>query len=216
MKLSKDLKRESGRGTRQLYEFPQPNAPMLVREYLFTTLEGNRCCLLRWFMRDDIPVDSMTYVLVQLDARGDEVDTVELTHTALELPHIVGGQLFTPLWAIPVEPSCVSVRVYLKTVVSGAYVYHITPQDVRIDYEPPEENWTYNRKWERRDRVSDKKPLRVTSKRKGRMGGLGISAFLIVLLLCLVICFPYLKAMGIPQAILNFVSGIFQNLFRRG
>ncbi len=207
--LNRDILR--GRAVRRLYDFPQPNAPISVKEYLMAMVDGERCCLLRWALQDNITIDKMTYNLVQLDLHGDELETVEVTHLGHELPPTQGCRVFTPAWGVPLSPQCVSVRVRLTEVVSGAYTYHVSPNGLTVDY-AVDEAWRYDPRAAKKDKLTAKVPFRIRSKVGNRVRGVWPFALLMVLVLIVVLSAPYLVVVidfeRLREIITDFINRI--------
>jgi hypothetical protein len=67
-----------------------------------------------------------------------------------------------------VDGGCVDIRVKLLEVRSGAYVYRVENGAVITDYEAPE-SWRYDPRAGDRERLTEEMPLRVRSKRAGKV-----------------------------------------------
>ncbi len=199
------------RSVRRDYEFPQPDAPVAVREYLLTTTDEGRLCLLRFALREDIPIDCLEFSIVELDADGGDLASVERTLAGDELPPMRPGELFTPPWAFPVSARCAAVRVLLHAVSSGDYRYRVTPTGISVDY-AAEEAWVYDPRAERSAQAEE--PLHVRSLLGQRTRGLWPVAVAALLLLALIIASPYLEraATTVGDAIGAFLERILSSL----
>ena len=173
------------------YTLPQPAGLLAVREYLLTDVEGERLLILRWVRETEVPVDAMTYEIVMLDAVGAELGRRTATHLAADIPPAEIGAVFTLKRGIPVDEGCRNIRIRITEVRSGSYVYRTSGSTVVTDY-IPEEPWSYDPNAGNREKLTDRIPLRVRSKRMGRVHHLWPVALLIALLLAAVITLPAL------------------------
>ncbi len=210
MKDVLDLNRDilSGRAVRRQYDLPQAPAPLRVREYLMATVDGRRCCLLRWFLSENIPIDSMTFTFIQLGTVGEELESSEVTYTRAELPAVKGGETFIPAWGIPVTSHCVSVQIRLLRVVSGSYTYHIGGDEPVVDYRA-DEQWVYAPRAISKEKLTDRIPLRIRSKTGGRVRLLWPVPFLAVICMGITISLPYLLRLIPVEEIRDILSALF-------
>lgn len=176
---------------RGLYAHPQPAGLCAVREYLLADMEEGRILLLRWVKETEYPIDEMTFEVTMLDAVGGELGTVTVTHRGDDIPSVETGHVFTPERGIPVDGGCTDVRVRLSEVRSDSYVYRIENGAVTVDYEAPE-SWRYAPRAGEREGLTDAAPLRVRSKRAGKVRFLWPAALLAVILLIYAVVRPYL------------------------
>ncbi len=195
---------------RKLYEFAQPAAPVAVREYILTTLDGQRCCLLHWILRESIALDCLSFSVVQLGENGEELETTEVTHSKEELPPAGEDRMFAPAWGIPVDDRCSAVRVQLHEVVSGPYVYRPTSSGVLVEY-VTDTSWVYDKKALAKARLKPRIPMRVVSKLGWRTGGVWPIVFLALLVIAFVISYPYLiRIFPLESMIANAKSAVIQ------
>ncbi len=176
---------------RSLYAHPQPAGLCAVREYLLTQTDDTRILLLRWVKEGDFAVDTMTFEVTMLDAIGGELGRKTVTWREGDIPAAEAGQIFTPERGIPVDGSCMDVRVRLLEVTSGAYVYRVENNTVTVDY-IPEEPWRYDAHGGEKQDLTEEHPLRVRSKRAGKVRHLWPIALLAVLFLAYTVIRPYL------------------------
>lgn len=174
------------------YLLPQPEGLLRVKDLLFAEADGGRCVLLRWIMEADFPVDAMTFEVSQLDAADECMETVTLAYGREELADLRKGDLLIPSAGIPVDSRCAAVRVQVVEVASGRYIYRVKGTRVEAGYRPPE-YWSYDKKPGRSDDLSDKIPLRVASKGRGRARFVRPAAVLAVILLLFLILYPYVR-----------------------
>ncbi len=204
-----------GRSIRRMYEFAQPEAPVTVTEYLLTTLDGRRCCLLRWLLREEIRIDRLTFSLAQLDEYGNELDASEMTYSHEELPPMSVGMHFVPEWAVPIRAQCVSVRVHLHEIVSkaeiGSYLYRVTPFGVTVDY-TADHAWIYDPKAAKKDKLKKRESHRATSKLGRRLPGIWLMALLSLIVVALMICRPYLARIIRWDLVGQFFDEIFRTV----
>lgn len=179
------------------YTLPQPSGLLSVREYLLTDME-ERILLLRWVKEMEFPVDSMSYEITMLDAVGAELGRRTVTHTASDIPVIEPGVVFTLKRGIPVDEGCMNVRIRVTEVRSGAYVYRVSGHTVTADY-ISEEPWRYDPKAGSGERLTDRNPLFVRSKRTKKVHFLWPAAFLAALLIIVSIILPVMAKMIAEQ-----------------
>ncbi len=189
----------------ETYHRPQPEGLVAVREFLFTEAEGERVVLLRWALEAEFSVERFSFTLEQMDAAGESLGLVTVTHGGKDIPPLHTGDVFTPPCGIPVDRRCVDIRVTLTEAVSGPYVYRPrggSSRSRRIEpaFEPsfePAMPWHYDAEGGKREGLSDEVCLAVESKR-GRVmrpgvKALGVLAVLASLILLVwVILSPYL------------------------
>ncbi len=177
---------------RGLYTQPQPDAPVAVREYLLCDVEGVHSLLLRWLKCTDLPVDSMTFEVIELDGDGEELGRSRVTHLGTDLPPMQTGKLFTPDRAIPVDGRCRDIRIRLLEITSGYYVYRMVQGNLTVDYDAPEA-WTYDAAAGEREGLSDTVPLQVRSKWRLAPPKIGLLVAAVLVLLVLLITYPYIS-----------------------
>jgi hypothetical protein len=176
---------------RSLYAHPQPAGLCAVREYLLTRAEDTRVLLLRWIKEGDFTIDTMTFEVTMLDAIGVELGRKTVTWLDGDIPAAEVGHIFTPERGIPVDGSCMDIRIRLLEVTSGAYVYRVENNTVTVDY-IPEEPWKYDAHGGEKQGLNEEHPLRVRSKRAGKVRHLWPIALLAVLFLAYTVVRPYL------------------------
>ncbi len=196
---------------RRMYDLPQPAFPVALREYLLTSLDETRCCLLQWILQEDIAVDLMRYDLIQINEGGEEIETVEVVLRKEELPEMTVGTLFAPQWATPVSPRCVAIRVIMHEISSGNYLYRVSGDGVQVEYSASTA-WVYDKKAGKKDKLKRKATFRADSKLGKRVRGIWPIAFLSMVVVGVVVSVPYLKRVInwelIGRAIAKFISDI--------
>lgn len=165
-----------------LYAHPQSAGLCALREYLLTDSEAGRILLLRWVKEGDFGIDSMTFEVTMLDAIGNNLGQVTVTQKDGDIPPVEAGHIFTPDRGIPVDGGCVDIRVRLLEVRSGAYVYRVENGAVITDYDAPEP-WRYDPCAGEGEQLTEENPLRVRSKRAGKVRFLWPAALLTMLAL---------------------------------
>ncbi len=199
---------------RRVYEAYQPDAPVAVREYILTEHSGERCCLMSWILKADIAVDRFCFSILPIDENGMEGDAIEIAYSRDDLPPLSCGQSFTPPWAIPVPAYCTAIRVCLHEVASGDYLYRVTPAGVIMEYNAPIA-WVYDRKAARRDGLGRRESLRVASKLGRPVRGLWPVALLALLVVAIVISWPYLARILPLDAVRNFLLQPIRQLLEK-
>lgn len=177
---------------RELYALPQPAGLVAVREYLLTEVDGCRVLILRWIKEAEFAIDSMTFEVTMLDAVGGELGRVTVTHLASDIPPAETGHILTPDRGISVDGGCMDIRVRLTEVRSGSYIYRPEGAGVTVDY-TAEEPWRYDAHAGEHEGLTDSHPLRVRSKRSGKVRFLWPVALLTVLLIAGFVLYPYLS-----------------------
>ncbi len=193
---------ECGFALRVEYTGPDQNMPVSVKEYMLYEAPreseeyraGERFCLVRLCRRDDMRIDAVTLTLTMLDAAGVELGRRDVTFRDSDLPPAAPGELFTPEGAIPVEGRCAEVLVDIREVASGDYRYRLRRGEVVLDYCPPMP-WRYHAGSGAGAGLSDTVPLRVRSKRAGKVGWLWPIAFLSLLLLLVFLLLPPIRVL---------------------
>ena len=165
-----------------LYAYPQPAGLCAVREYLLTDLENQRILLLRWVKEGDFALDAMTFEVTMLDAIGGNLGTITVTRRDTDIPRVETGHIFTADVGIPVDGSCVDIRIRLTEVRSGSYVYRIEKGNVTVSYEA-DEPWHYDPRAGQGEGLTEENGVRVRSKRAGKIRHLWPIALLTMLLL---------------------------------
>lgn len=186
-----EFERAAESSFKEVYAHPQPEGLLRVQDFLFAHHEGKRYVLLRWNPEADFKVDRFTFELQQLDPVGECLATETVTYRGMDLSALRPGEPFVPAHGIAVRDKCTDIRVQLTEVVSGEYVYRVKGTRVVVAYDSPTP-WQYDPRSGRKEGLSDKVSLCVGSKRHGKVGFGWLMALLSVLLLILVIIFPYL------------------------
>ncbi len=176
---------------REDYRYPQPEGLVALRDLLYTNRDGCRYVLLRWGMEADFKVDRFTFELTQLDFAEECLETITVTYQGMDIPSVQRGECFVAPRGIVLREKCADIRVRLVEVVSSNYVYRVKGMRVDVEYLTPVP-WEYDERGGRGDKLSDKIPLRVHSKRRGRVGFRWPAVFLSVVLLLLVMLLPIL------------------------
>ena len=164
------------------YTLPQPSGLLAVKEYLLTDVEEDRLLLLRWVRELEYFVDSLTYEIIMLDSVGAELGRKVVTHVAADIPFAEVGEVFALKRGIPVAVDCMSVRIRVTEVKSGAYVYRVVGEAVCMDY-VSQEPWKLDSKAGKKEKLTDRNPLLVRSKRTEKVSFLWPAAVLAVLIL---------------------------------
>lgn len=176
---------------REPYLLPQPEGLVSLRDFLFTTAEGQRCVLLRWNLDAEFPVEAFTVKIEELDPVGEVLETVTVVYRGEDIPDIRRGESFTPERGVAVHGRCTDIRICLTELRSEGYVYTVSKGRIVQDF-CPEEKWLYREQGGSEDGLSDEISLRVISKAGLRPRHLWPAALLSLLLLILFIIYPCL------------------------
>lgn len=182
-----------GAAIHSLYAHPQPAGLCALREYLLTDTEEGRLLLTRWVKEADFPVDAMTFDITMLDAVGCEMGRTTVVLRDSDIPQVEMGHIFTPELGIPVADGCMDIRIRLREITSGAYVYRVAGNTVTTDYRPAEP-WRYDPHAGEAEKLTEAKGVRVRSKSSGKVRHLWPVALLTLLLLIYVIAKPFWDA----------------------
>ncbi|MBQ3508386.1 MAG: hypothetical protein IJA91_07555 [Clostridia bacterium] len=193
MMKSMDYEWTSDTPYRKDYLYPQPEGLVSVRDILYTNRDGCRYVLLRWGMDADFQVDRFTFELTQLDFAEECLETVTVTYQGVDIPTVRQRECFVVPRGIALQEKCADIRVRLIELVSGKYIYRVKGMRVEVDYLVPMP-WKYDERGGKDVKLSDKIPLRVYSKRRGRVGFrwpvVGLSVVLLILIMLLPVLFP--------------------------
>jgi hypothetical protein len=101
------------------YTYAQPSGFLTVKQYIFTSMGGKRCLVLRFSNDADYKMDTVELTLTQMDAYGNVLAT---TPARLGI-FLAAGKTAAIDRGIPVEERCVDFKVHIDSVRSGDYVY---------------------------------------------------------------------------------------------
>ncbi len=200
------------------YDYPQPEGLLAVREYLLTTMENERLCLLRWIKEVDCELDRMQFELIQVDSNGAELarDLYKLDKD--DIPAVEAGTLFSLPRALPIDARCASVRVRLLQVNSGAFTYRVQNNLVTVSY-TVSEAWERDKKEEKRSKKKKKKRDALTNERTvvpiriKKIRFLRLAAFLTVILMAVAILDTYLDRVIPKEEIKAAIRETIEDLF---
>ena len=191
-----------GGALHSLYAYPQPAGLCALREYLLVERNADglgeplkdvpegRLLFLRFLKECDFTVDSMTFDITMLDAVGSEMGQITVTLRDSDIPQAETGHVFTPDVGIPVAGGCMDIRIRMREVTSGDYVYRAEGMTVTVDYLPPEP-WRYDPRAGAAEGLTETHSLRVRSKRSGKVRHLWPVALLTALLMVYFIARPF-------------------------
>ncbi len=122
------------------YELMQPDAPILLQDYILTDNASGKYCLLRWIKNFEYSITSIKLELTELDDSAMTCSVRCITFTEADLTQVNLGETFVPKSGIAVDPKCVSIRVKLIELQSDAYIYRLENEKIVIDYQitPPQ------------------------------------------------------------------------------
>ena len=115
------------------YTYAQPSGFLSVKQYIFTSINGQKCLILRFSNDADYKMDTVDLTITQMDAHGNVLAT---TPVRLGI-FLVAGKTAAIDRGIPVEERCVDFRVRIETVRSGDYVYRERGGIIVADYDAP-------------------------------------------------------------------------------
>ena len=196
-----------GGALHSLYAQPQPAGLCALREYLLveglperlseqiTDAPEGRLLFLRFAKECDFPVDSMTFDVTMLDAVGSEMGRLSVTLRDSDIPQAEMGHVFTPDVGIPVAEGCMDIRIRMREVTSGDYVYRVEGMTVTVEYRPAEP-WLYDPAAGKAEDLTEAHSLRVRSKMSGKVRHLWPMALLTTLLMVYLIARPFWDALA--------------------
>ncbi len=121
-----------------IYQYPQMNDFISVRNYIFTWHKEKRCLLLRFINNFDQEINELEFTITQLDVHGKVIKSVPVKHKKLT---IMPGALYTPGRAILVEDGCADFKISFDKVRSGEYTYRVVEQQLVAYYPHPEKKF---------------------------------------------------------------------------
>ncbi len=204
---------------RRSYDFPQPEFPIGVKEYLLTTVSEQRCCVIRWINRLEHGMDSMTFELVELDIDGNELGDTVYTLDKGSITQVPTEDTFATNRVFPIDSKCAYVKVLFKNVVSGDYTYRMEPDGMEVDYRLEDNYWKYEEEHPRKPKPMRKtrkkhykyqkkfKKRRVVSKRGMRVRLLRLFMIFTLLLILIVIISPLLAKINFAP--INWIGKYF-------
>ncbi len=118
----------------RVYDLPQPEGPLAVKDYLLGTVEGERCCILRFIKKLDVLVTRITFEIIQLNAGGAEIGRTPYTLVSSGSHQEGVGETFAPNCAMPIDDACTAIKIKIVEVISGSYVYTAHNKNMCVDY----------------------------------------------------------------------------------
>ena len=113
------------------YTYAQPGGFLTVKQYIFTTVGGKKCLVLRFSNDADYKMDTAELTLTQMDARGNVLATTPVRLSIF----LAAGKTAAIDRGIPVDERCVDFRVRVESVRSGDYVYRERSGIIVVDHE---------------------------------------------------------------------------------
>ena len=113
------------------YTYAQPSGFLTVKQYIFTSVGGKKCLVLRFSNDADYKMDTVELPLPQLDAHGNVLATTPVRFGIF----LAEGKTAAIDRGIPVEERCVDFKVRIESVRSGDYVYRERGGVIVVDHE---------------------------------------------------------------------------------
>ena len=125
-----------------IYQYPQMNGFISVRNYIFTWQNDQRCLLLRFVNNFDQVINELEFTITQLDVHGKTIKNTTVCHKKL---NVAQGALYTPSKAILVEDGCADFKISFDRVCSGDYTYRVCDDTLVAYYPHPEKSFLNNK-----------------------------------------------------------------------
>ena len=117
------------------YKYAQINDFITVKNYIYLRQNEKKCLLLRFANDSDFTVDSLEFVLIQLDSNGKVISKNNVIYNDMKLK---SGEMYVENSAILVDEYCSDFKVVILRVLSGEYVYTLKNGRVIVNYSLPE------------------------------------------------------------------------------
>ena len=115
-----------------IYQYSQIGNFISVKNYIFLRRNEKKCLLIRFSNDLNYAVNSMSYILVQMDAAGKTLAKTRMKHEALDFQP--GSEYITTQF-ITVDEYCTDFKVVFSEVTSGKYRYRVRDKMVAVYYD---------------------------------------------------------------------------------
>lgn len=144
------------------YRYAQISDFISVKNYIYLRQNGKKCLLLRFSNDSDFSVDSMSFALIQLDAKGGVISQSNVNYEKMKLK---SGATYVSDSALAVDEYCSDFKIVILQVRSGEYIYTVKDGRVIVNYSLPERELL-----DKKDSRKKKKP-RIKVKRAFKSHG---------------------------------------------
>lgn len=114
-----------------IYQYSQIGNFVSVKNYIFIRKDEKKQLLLRFSNDFDYVVNSMTYVVVQIDAAGKVIARKKITHKDMEL---YPGGMYVTEQPIDVDEYCSDFKIEFSEVISESYRYEVHSDMIAVHY----------------------------------------------------------------------------------
>lgn len=159
-----------------LYQYSQIDRFISVKNYMFVRTDNRKCLMLRFSNDSDYLVDSMDFVIVQMDSNGTVIGRTPVSYKALSF---AAGTTYTPNEGIVVDEYCNKFKIQFACVTSGNYKYLVKDGKISVQYEKADKDLPSNPSRRHRIYSFAVKPL--------KNGKQGLAVFLAIVSLLAVI-----------------------------
>ncbi len=117
-----------------IYEYPQAEGLISVKQFMFVYRDGVKHLLLRCSNDTETALRSAHFVLTELDRDGAVLNTRQLSYKDI---NVEAGESFTSNVGIPVSNECVDFKIRFVRAYAEKYTYKATGKRVNAYYTPP-------------------------------------------------------------------------------
>lgn len=117
-----------------IYNYPQLNNFISVRNYMYIWQNGKKCLILRFFNGFSQEINEFEYTVTQIDINGNIIKQSDLLKKNI---CISPGAMYSPNIGLLVEEACVDFKLSFKSVRSGKYTYRVFDDTIEAFYPLP-------------------------------------------------------------------------------
>ncbi|MBQ8409090.1 MAG: hypothetical protein IJY39_09545 [Clostridia bacterium] len=117
------------------YKYSQIDRFISVKNYMFVRANNRKCLMIRFSNDSDFTVNSMDFVIVQLDSAGALLATTKISYDSLS---VAPGNTYTPDEGIIVDEFCTDFKIQFSCVCSGNYKYLVKKGKIAVLYQQEE------------------------------------------------------------------------------
>ena len=116
-----------------IYKHPQADGFISVKQFMFVQRDGVKHLILRYTNEMDANVETMKFLLTEMNADGEVIAQRRIEQTKLKAD---AGATFAPNEGIPISSECVDFKIKLLEATSGNYTYRYKGNKPCVYYTP--------------------------------------------------------------------------------
>jgi hypothetical protein len=120
-----------------IYKHPQAEGFISVKQFMFVQRDGVKHLIVRYSNDMDANVESMKFLLTEMNADGDVIATRHIKQRDLKAD---AGATFAPNEGIPILSECVDFKIKMLEASSGVYTYRYKGNKACVYYTPKQPN----------------------------------------------------------------------------